>query len=292
MSASLECSAPAKLNLFLHVVGRRPDGYHLLQSAFQLIDLCDTVTLRVREDARIVRRAGAPGVAEDDDLCVRAARALQARTGTTRGAEITLEKNIPLGGGLGGGSSDAASTLIGLNRLWATGLSRGELIEVGLPLGADVPFFLFGRNAFVEGIGESLSALATPARFFCVIHPGVAVPTGEIFRAPELTRNTSPLKMSDFCESTGPGQLPVLEQDFGHNDLEAAAVARFSEVGAALGWLRRFGHARMSGSGACVFCAFDTREDALEPLRSLPSPWLGWVCRGLDDHPLASWVGD
>jgi 4-diphosphocytidyl-2-C-methyl-D-erythritol kinase len=292
MNPVLECLAPAKLNLFLHVVGRRDDGRHLLQTVFQLIDLADRLTIEDRADGLIERVGGAAGVAAGDDLCVRAARMLQTATGCSRGARITLEKRIPLGGGLGGGSSDAASTLIALNRLWKIGFSRARLMKLGLLLGADIPFFIFGQNAFAEGVGEELVAIRTPARFFCVIHPGVAVPTKVVFGAPELTRNTSKLKMPDFCASAGPGHLPVLEQDFGHNDLESAAVARFAEVGAALSWLGRFGKARMSGSGACAFSAFDSREEARKPLQELPAPWVGWVCEALELHPLAHWVGD
>jgi 4-diphosphocytidyl-2-C-methyl-D-erythritol kinase len=286
------CQAPAKLNLFLHIVGRRADGYHLLQSVFQLIELADTLHFERRDDGEIARAAGPADVPAATDLCVRAARALQSVAKTRLGANITLEKRIPIGGGLGGGSSDAATTLIALNRLWNLGLSRAQLIALAATLGADVAFFLLGGNAFVEGIGDELAPILTPKRHFAVIYPGIAVPTGTIFSAPELTRNTTPLRISDFCASAEPGQLPVLEQDFGHNDLEAAAVARFAEVGAALTWLGRFGKARMSGSGACVFCGFATPEAALEPLEDLPLPWTGWVAKSLDRHPLADWLSD
>jgi 4-diphosphocytidyl-2-C-methyl-D-erythritol kinase len=285
-----DCPAPAKLNLFLHVVGRRADGYHLLQTAFQLIDLSDVLHFESRTDGRIIRANAVAGVAEEEDLVVRAARRLQAKTGTDEGVTITLEKHIPLGGGLGGGSSDAATTLLALNRLWRLGLSAGELASEALALGADVPFFLFGQNAFAQGVGEALVPLRTPDAHFAVIYPGIAVPTAEVFRAPELTRNTDPIRMSDFCADASEPDLRVLKRGFGQNDLEPVAVARYPEIGAALGWLRRFGEARMSGSGACVYCAFASREAARESLVGLPDRWSGWTCASLSHHPLASWA--
>jgi 4-diphosphocytidyl-2-C-methyl-D-erythritol kinase len=284
------CPAPAKLNLFLHVVGRRADGYHLLQTAFQLIDLSDVLHFESRTDGRIIRANAVPGVTEEEDLVVQAARRLQAKTGTGQGVTITLEKHIPLGGGLGGGSSDAATTLLALNRLWRLGFSAAELAGEALALGADVPFFLFGQNAFAQGVGETLVPLRTPDAHFAVIYPGIAVPTAEVFRAPELTRNTDPIRMSDFCADASEPELRVLKRGFGHNDLEPVAVARYPEIGTALGWLRRFGEARMSGSGACVYCAFATREAAQESLVGLPDRWSGWACASLSHHPLASWA--
>ncbi len=292
MKSLLDCPAPAKLNLFLHVIGRREDGYHLLQSAFQLIDLADTLHFERREDARIVRTSELAGIRPDDDLVVRAATALQAASGSRLGVNISLEKRIPLGGGLGGGSSDAATTLIALNRLWECGLSRAALMQIGLTLGADVPFFVFGQNAFAQGVGELLTATGHSSDYYAVIHPGVAVPTALIFSASELTRDTKPVKISDFCASVRPGELPVPMRNFGHNDLEAAAVARFGEVGAALAWLGRSGHARMTGSGACVFGAFESRQAAQQSLLGMPGRWRGWVARGLDQHPLAGWTRD
>ncbi|HQY47083.1 MAG TPA: 4-(cytidine 5'-diphospho)-2-C-methyl-D-erythritol kinase, partial [Usitatibacteraceae bacterium] len=205
--------APAKLNLFLHVVGRRADGYHLLQSAFALIDAADRLRFAVREDGAIRRASELAGVPAESDLVVRAARLLQAEAGTRLGADIEVEKNLPLGGGVGGGSSDAATTLLVLNRLWATGLDRDALRALGARLGADVPFFVFGRNAWVEGVGDRLTALDLPPAWYLVLVPPVAVPTGEIFAAPELTRDTEPLKIEDFSAHLAPGRF--------RNDLEA-----------------------------------------------------------------------
>jgi 4-diphosphocytidyl-2-C-methyl-D-erythritol kinase len=298
MTVLRDCPAPAKLNLFLHVTGRRADGYHLLETAFQLIDLADTLHLERRADGQILRPDPLPEVAPEDDLVTRAARLLQRETGTHWGASIRLEKRIPMGGGLGGGSSDAATTLYALNRLWELGLDRAQLMRLGVRLGADVPFFLFGQNALARGIGEELEALATPVRHFAVIYPGVAVPTAAVFGAPELTRNTVPIKIADFCaDASNPGSgttlgvgRGVLAQGFGHNDLEPVAVARYPAVGAALQWLARFGAPRMSGSGACVFCAFESEDAARRALAGLPERWSGWVCAGLSHHPLASWT--
>ena len=210
----IACPAPAKLNLFLHVVGRRADGYHLLQTAFRLLDWGDTLDFALRTDGCIRRANDVPGVAEADDLVVRAARLLQAHTGSALGADITVHKVLPMGGGLGGGSSDAATTLVALNRLWATGLSRAELQTLGLALGADVPVFVFGRDAFAEGVGEALQPLALPPAWYVVVSPGVSVPTAEIFSAEDLTRNTAPIKMADFAASTT------------RNDLQAVACSR------------------------------------------------------------------
>jgi 4-diphosphocytidyl-2-C-methyl-D-erythritol kinase len=247
------CPAPAKLNLFLHVTGRRSDGYHLLQSAFQLIDRCDMLHIDVRTDGVIRRTTEIANVPHDTDLIVRAARLLQHATGCTLGADIAIDKCLPMGGGLGGGSSDAATTLLVLNHLWQTGLHRAELMQLALPLGADVPFFLFGRNAFAEGIGEQLVEINPPQRWFVIIEPGVSVPTSAIFGAAELTRNSKPVTLLDFSEA------PI---SFGGNDLQAVATSLFPLVADALKWLEQFGQARMSGSGACVFGGFESRERA------------------------------
>ncbi len=270
--------APAKINLFLHVVGRRDDGYHLLQSVFRMLDHGDTLVFSPRDDAMVRRATEFPGVPEDVDLCVRAARLLKESAGVTRGVTIRLEKRLPLGGGLGGGSSDAATTLIALNRLWGVGWPRERLGELGLKLGADVPFFVFGRTAFVEGIGETLQALAMPPAWYLVIEPGVSVPTREAFAAPELTRNTKLIRILDL--SAGP-------QDWWHNDLEPVVRARHPAVAAAIEWLGAHGRARMSGSGACAFASFSSLEAAEQVLTKLPEGWRGWVARGLDRHPLA-----
>jgi 4-diphosphocytidyl-2-C-methyl-D-erythritol kinase len=276
-----DCRAPAKLNLFLHVVGRRDDGYHLLQSVFQLIDLADVLHFDLRDDEAIVRVTNVPNVPASDDLIVRAAQLLAdavAQQGRRpAGVDITIEKHIPMGGGLGGGSSDAATTLMALNHLWQAGLTRSELMRLGLQLGADVPFFLLGENAFVEGIGEQLTAVPTPPAWFVVIHPGISVPTPVIFKAPELTRNTKTVKMADFSG----GLL-----GFGRNDLQAVAARAFPPVADAVEWLSGFGEARMTGSGACVFAAFASESEANAVLQGVPAAWRGWKARTLAAHPM------
>jgi 4-diphosphocytidyl-2-C-methyl-D-erythritol kinase len=268
--------APAKLNLFLHVVGRRADGYHLLQTAFRLIDLCDWLRFAPRQHGEISLARAIPGVPADENLVLRAARLLQKEGAVRTGVEIDLEKNIPLGGGLGGGSSDCATTLAALNRLWGLGLPRERLAELGLTLGADVPFFLFGQNAFAEGIGERLAPLALPQAWYLLLVPPVAVPTRAIFAAPELTRNSKTIKISGF--SAG----------FGRNDLESVVCRRHPEVARHLEWLRRFGDARMSGSGACVFAEFAAEREARSVHSRMPADMRGFVVRGLDRQPLAA----
>jgi len=276
-----DCRAPAKLNLFLHVVGRRDDGYHLLQSVFQLIDLADVLHFDLRDDEAIVRVTDVLNVPANDDLIVRAAQLLAdavAQQGRRpAGVDITIEKHIPMGGGLGGGSSDAATTLMALNHLWQAGMTRSELMRLGLQLGADVPFFLLGENAFVEGIGEQLTAVPTPPAWFVVIHPGISVPTPVIFRAPELTRNTKTVRIADFSG----GLL-----GFGRNDLQAVAARAFPPVADAVEWLSDFGEARMTGSGACVFAAFASESEANAVLQSVPATWRGWKARALAAHPM------
>jgi 4-diphosphocytidyl-2-C-methyl-D-erythritol kinase len=271
--------APAKLNLFLHVVGRREDGYHLLQTVFTLIDRCDRIRLGVREDGRITRVNVVPGVPPDEDLAVRAARLLQEASGSSRGADIEVGKVIPMGGGLGGGSSDAATVLMALDRLWGTGFGPEALAEIAGPLGADVPYFLYGRPAWAEGVGDRLTALEIEPRWYLVLVPPVGVPTREIFAAPELTRNTEPLKMEDF--SARPRSSRFI------NDLERVVTARYPVVEAHLEWLRsRAPAARMTGSGACVFAEFDRREDAEAVAGQLPESMQGFVAQGLGEHPL------
>ena len=271
-------AAPAKLNLFLHVVGRRADGYHLLQSAFALIDRADRLRFAVRDDGRIRRVNAIAGIAPEDDLAVRAAKRLQEASGTALGADIEVEKEIPVGGGLGGGSSDAATALIVLNRLWRTGLDDAALAALGLELGADVPFFVFGRNAWAEGIGERLRPLEVPRRWYVVLTPPVQVSTAAVFSAPELTRNTEALKMEDFSARPEDPQF--------RNDLEHVVCARYPQVREHLEWLRRRGHARMTGSGACVFAPFDSSDAARRVLDELPAAMSGFVARGLQQHPL------
>jgi 4-diphosphocytidyl-2-C-methyl-D-erythritol kinase len=266
--------APAKLNLFLHVVGRRDDGYHLLQSVFRLIDHGDTVHLEVRDDGRVVRQGDLPGVSADDDLTVRAARLLQPHARAGAGVNIRLDKLLPMGGGLGGGSSDAATVLLALNRLWDVNLSRQRLQALALQLGADVPVFVFGRTAFAEGVGEILHPADAPAAWYVVLTPPVHVPTAAIFAVPELTRNTPSLKIAPFSAGMG------------HNDLEPVVVGRYPEVSRYLQWLRQFGDARMTGSGACVFASFESEDAARSVLRQLPDTMQGFVAQGLDRHPL------
>jgi len=266
--------APAKLNLFLHVVGRRADGYHLLQTLFRFVDYGDTLHFAPREDGQVRLLNPLPGVPEESDLTVRAARLLQQAANCTRGADIRLEKRLPMGGGLGGGSSDAATVLLALNHLWQLGLSRERLQALGLTLGADVPVFIFGRTAFAEGVGEALQAVPAAPAWYLVLQPPVAVPTVDIFRAPELKRDTPAMAATDWR----PG--------LGGNDLEPVACARFPEVARHLAWLRRFGRARMSGSGACVFAEFPDQAGAEAALAQLPPDMRGWVAPGLDSHPL------
>lgn len=268
--------APAKLNLFLHVVGRRPDGYHLLQTAFRFIDRADTLRFAPRDDGRIVLATPIPGVPPETDLTVRAAERLRAATGCRHGVTIHLEKRLPMGGGLGGGSSDAATVLLALNHLWALGLSRAALQELGLALGADVPVFVFGRNAFAEGVGEALGPIVLPPAWYLVLEPAAQVPTATIFGAPELRRDTPAIQAANWR----PGQ--------GHNDLEPVACRRFPPVAEALAWLRqRNGAALMTGSGACVFAPFPSQAAAETALADLPSTLRGWVAAGLAAHPLA-----
>lgn len=273
-------SAPGKLNLFLHVTGRRPDGYHTLQTAFQLLDLCDTVGITVRRDGRIERTAGAVGVAAEDDLVVRAARALQARTGTAPGATLRVQKRIPLGGGLGGGSSDAATVLVALNHLWRLGLSRSELAAIGLELGADIPVFVHGSCAWAEGIGERLTPIELAETWFVIIHPGVAVPTREVFAAPELRRDSPPLSLNAFAVS---GILPEASW---RNDCEPVVRAHYPQVADALQWLARFAPARLTGTGSCTFARCRSAAEAERIAARVPDAWCSFVVRGINRSPL------
>lgn len=289
----LDLPAPAKINWFLHVTGRRTDGYHELQTAFQCIDLADRIRLVRREDGVIARGAGLLGLAPEADLTVRAAQLLQQHTGSRWGVQIEVEKRIPAGGGLGGGSSDAATVLLGLNRLWGLHLPRTELQVLGLSLGADVPFFIFGRSAFAEGVGESLQPVALPEQPLLLLDPGVSVPTAEIFRAPELTRNTPRITIQGFSEAVRRGALgpdlcaPSMLGSAGlHNDLQAVAAGRYDQVRAALDWLVQCApdsQVRMSGSGGCCFVVWPSAAP-------LPQPPVGmqlWRVRTLSQHPLA-----
>jgi 4-diphosphocytidyl-2-C-methyl-D-erythritol kinase len=266
--------APAKLNLFLHVTGRRPDGYHEIQTAFQLIDLADDLGFTPRADGEIRRIAGPVEVPPEDDLCLRAARSLQAAGRCTQGADIRLEKRIPVQGGLGGGSSDAATTLVALNEIWGLRLPEHRLTEIGLALGADVPLFLGGRSAWGEGVGERLTPLELPERHYAIVFPGVGISTAEVFQAPELTRKTPETTIRAFLKAGG------------RNDCEPVVTGRSPEVRRALAWLAERGEARMTGTGSCVFASFGDRGSAQAALEGLPPGWRGFVARGLDHSPL------
>lgn len=287
LTALYDVAAPAKLNLFLHVVGRRADGYHLLQSAFVLIDWADTLHFERRTDGRLARHdLGATLPA--DDLCLRAAKALQAESGTTFGADISIDKQVPWGAGMGGGSSDAASTLLALNRLWALNWPLSRLLALGLKLGADVPFFLGGHNAWVEGIGEQLTPLTLPRQWLAVVKPPTSIETRAIFASPQLARNTKTAIVEGFFAQAG---IDALVNGFGHNDLQPCAEQQCHEVVKASQLLEaRFGNSRMTGSGSAVFARAGT---ATQPMATLPAPlepgWVGRMCRSLEHHPLLGW---
>lgn len=271
---SSQWPAPAKLNLFLHVVGRRADGYHLLQTLFRFVGHGDMLHFAPRADANVLLATPLPGVAPETDLTVRAARLLQNETGCRQGVTISLDKRLPMGGGLGGGSSDAATVLLALNHLWGLGLSRQRLQEIGLSLGADVPIFIYGRNAFAEGVGEAFTPVDLPPVWYLVLEPPVQVPTADIFRVPHLRRDSPAIAAGDWH----PG--------FGGNDLETVAAELYPAVAEYIGWLSAFAHVRMSGSGACVFAEFERRSEAEAVLSQLPQGMRGWVAEGLSAHPL------
>jgi 4-diphosphocytidyl-2-C-methyl-D-erythritol kinase len=291
LTALYDVAAPAKLNLFLHVIGRRPDGYHLLQSVFVLIDWADTLHFERRADGRLARHdLGA--TLPTDDLCLRAARALQVASGTPQGADISIDKRVPWGAGMGGGSSDAASTLLALNRLWNLNLPLPRLMEIGLSLGADVPFFLGGRNAFVEGIGEQLTPIDLPPQWLAVVKPPSAIETRAIFTSPLLARDTKAAIVAGFLAKAG---IDELLQGYGHNDLQPAAEHHCPEVAQAASLLSaRFGNSRMTGSGSAVFARAGKVDDTgAFPMATLPADlppgWVGRMCRSLSEHPLRGW---
>ena len=270
--------APAKLNLFLHILGRRADGYHALQTCFQFVDLCDEIHLDVRADGEVRRGRGAEGVAAEADLCVRAARALKAATGCSLGADIAVVKRIPLGAGLGGGSSDAATCLVALNRLWRLDLPTAQLAALGLTLGADVPVFVHGHAAWAEGVGEELIALRPPNApcegNYLIIKPNVFVSTADVFRDPELTRNSPPITIHGFLESGG------------RNDCVGVVRRRYPAVARALDWLSGFAPARLTGTGSCIFAAIDSVARGREIVREMPPAFEAFLVRGLNDSPL------
>jgi 4-diphosphocytidyl-2-C-methyl-D-erythritol kinase len=276
-AASTPWPAPAKLNLFLHILGRRPDGYHELQTCFQFVDLCDEITIEVRADGGIRRVAALAGVAEEADLCVRAARALQAAARSPLGADIGVLKRIPMGGGLGGGSSDAATCLVALNHLWQLHWPVEELAALGLTLGADVPVFVRGRAAWAEGIGERLTPLyppqAPPETNYLILKPNIGVSTAEVFQDPELTRNSAPITIHGFLASGG------------RNDCLGVVRRRYPEVARALDWLSAFGPARLTGTGACIFLSCE-RDRGREIIGKLPPALEAFLARGLNDSPL------
>ena len=302
MKALHDLAAPAKLNLFLHIVGKRPDGYHLLESVFVLIDWADTLHVERRADGRLQRHDVFGGDLPADDLCLRAARLLQAETGCTQGADIHLEKRLPAGAGMGGGSSDAATTLLALNRLWDLRLPRSRLLALGLQLGADVPFFLGGGPAFVEGIGEVLHPITLPPQRFAVLKGPAGLATREIFSSPLLARSEKLAIVAGFPASAGTAEQISTALAQGRNDLQPAAEAISSEVRDALALLSNtFGNARMTGSGAAVFSVLaDEGEDGkddqslatlLQAQRQAGQEgWTGRICRSLAHHPLAGWA--
>jgi 4-diphosphocytidyl-2-C-methyl-D-erythritol kinase len=270
--------APAKLNLFLHVVGRRADGYHELQTVFRFLDAADRLSIRARADGAIVRVNRVSGVSDEQDLSMRAARLLQARSGTRLGAEIALEKHLPIGSGLGGGSSDAATVLIVLNALWGLGLAREALAVLALELGADVPVFVYGESAWAEGIGERLTPIALPPAWYVVLVPPVAVSTAAVFGVPELTRNSDRITMSAFFA----GGV--------RNDLEPVVRRLYPVVQDYLDWLTLRAPARLTGSGGCIFAAFDEEQQARRVFAARPAHMQGFVARGLDCHPLRAMI--
>lgn len=270
--------APAKLNLFLHIVGRRPDGYHELQTCFQFVDLCDEITIELRLDGEIRRVADIPGVPAEADLCVRAARMLKAASGSPLGADLGVLKRIPVGGGLGGGSSDAATCLVALNHLWQLRWSVGDLAALGLKLGADVPVFVRGRTAWAEGVGERLTPLYPPLAplegNYLILKPNIGVSTAEVFQDAELTRNSPPITIHGFLASGG------------QNDCLGVVRRRYPEVARALDWLSGFGLARLTGTGSCIFLALDSEDLGQEIVRQLPPGLDAFLVRGLNDSPL------
>lgn len=322
LKALYDLPAPAKLNLFLHVIGRRPDGYHLLQSLFILIDWADTLHLEVRADGQIRRHDLGPALPAED-LCLKAARRLQAASGCLLGVDISIDKQVPWGAGMGGGSSDAATVLLGLNQLWQLGWSRERLLALGATLGADVPFFIGGQNAFVEGIGEILTPVDLPCGDWAVLKPAASIATPEIFSSPLLTRDTKPATVAGLLaeiSATRKTRHATLTESveaetfYGRNDLQPAAEALCPDVLNAVRWMKQqFGNSRMTGSGSAVFANAAPPEATSgsdsqavvtashggagdQPAATMlkgpwPESWVGRMCRGLSQHPLRNWAG-
>ena len=268
--------APAKLNLFLHVTGRRDDGYHLLQTVFQFLDLCDLMDFDVTSEPAIRRKTEVPGVPEEDDLIIRAARLLQRASNGQQGVEISIDKRIPMQGGLGGGSSDAATTLVALNHLWGLGHSVDSLMELGVTLGADVPVFIQGQAAFAEGVGERLKPVEPNQDIYLVLRPDCEISTGDIFQAEDLTRTTPPITIRDFL------------RDGGHNDCLPVVEKRYPEVTEAMSWLGQYSVPRLTGTGSCIFAVFESADKAKQALADMPERWQGFVCHGVNRSPLLS----
>jgi len=277
--------APAKLNLFLHITGRRDDGYHLLQSVFQFLDFGDELQFNISDDGEIHRLNDVPGVAEQDDLIVRAANCLQQAANISQGVNIQLDKNLPMGGGVGGGSSDAATTLVALNYLWGAGLDLQQLAELGLSLGADVPVFVLGFAAFAEGVGEKLEPIDLAEPWFLVVKPQVNVSTAEIFNDHQLTRNSPAIRICDL-------QTGAIGIDDLTNVCEPVATQHYPEIAEVIEFLKHYGKAQMTGTGACVFVAFDTQAQAQTALAELPEKWFGFVAKGMNTSPLHRYLAE
>ncbi len=272
--------APAKLNLFIHITGRREDGYHLLQTVFQFLDYSDEIGLSLREDGVIQRVKGLEHIPQESDLCVRAAKLLQAFTKTSQGVDLSIDKKLPIGGGIGGGSSDAATVLQGLNKLWNCRLSDNDLAKLGLQLGADVPVFVRGFSAWAEGVGEQLTPIELDEKWFLVVHPKISVSTAEIFIDKSLTRDCEPIKIARFLKGNKFEKLS--------NVFEPVVRNNYPEIANALDWLMSFSPSRLTGTGACLFASFKSEEEANQVLDQLPKKWQGFVAKGLNKSPLKS----
>jgi len=274
----LTLPAPAKLNLFLRITGKRSDGYHLLQTVFQLLDFSDEIQLSLRDDGLIKKVKGLEDISPDSDLCIKAAKLMQMATKSNLGVDISIDKKLPIGGGIGGGSSDAATVLHGLNKLWQCGFSTQQLVDLGVELGADVPVFIYGDSAWAEGVGEQLTPIKLKEKWFLVIHPKIFVSTAEIFLDQALTRDSEPLKIARFLRGND-----FEEQT---NVFEVIVKKKYPEIAKAIDWLSTFSPARLTGTGSCIFASFNQKEDAEKVLEQLPKKWHGFVAKGVNDSPL------